>query len=256
MGTTNKVAIVTGSATGVGAATCIQLAQRGWNVVVNYSRSKSEAEETAAQCREFGNDVLLLKGDVSADEDCTKLASEAMNAWGRIDALVNNAGRSRLCSYDDLDGLSKEDFLQLYEVNVVGAYQMTRACAPHLKTQKGAIVNTCSISAVSGVGSSIAYAASKGALATMTLALGHALAPEVRVNGVHPGFIDGRWTRNFLKERYDEVAGRMSEHSILKRVATPEDIARSIVYLVIDATAVTGQILVVDNGQLGHIGGM
>jgi len=254
--TESKVAIVTGSASGVGAATCLQLAQKGWNVVVNYSRSKEEAKETAAKCREFGHGVLLVKGDVSQDNDCIQLVEAATKAWGRIDALVNNAGRTKFCDYDKLDGLSTDDFLQLYEVNVVGAYQMTRACAPYLKEMKGVVVNTSSISAMSGVGSSIAYAASKGALSTMTLSLAHALAPNVRVNAVNPGFIDGRWTRKFLAERYEEVSSRIAAGALLNKVATPEDIAKTIVYLIVGAVASTGQILVVDNGQLGNHGGL
>jgi 3-oxoacyl-[acyl-carrier protein] reductase len=246
----SKVAIITGSATGVGAATAISLARRGWNVVINYSRSKSEAEETAKLCKANGTDVLIIEADVSNDEQCTNMVSQTITKWGRVDALVNNAGTTRFCDYGNLEGLSKKDFLDLYEVNVVGAYQMTKHAAPYLKSVNGCIVNTSSISAISGVGSSIAYAASKGALSTMTLSLAHALAPEVRVNAVCPGFIQGRWTKDFLGDRYESVKHDIEKQTIIGQTSLPEDIAKSIVYLIEDALTTTGQFLVVDGGQL------
>lgn len=247
----NRVAIVTGSATGVGAATCKKLAQSGWNVVINYSKSEKEANDTADACAAFGNEVLLCKANVAEDEDCRRMVEETVTKWGRIDALVNNAGTTRFSSYQDLEGLSKQDFLALYEVNVVGAYQMTRATAKYLKgSDDGSIVNTSSISAISGVGSSIAYAASKGALSTMTLSLAHALAPEIRVNAVCPGFIQGRWTKNFLGDRYEEVKGGIENRTLLRKTCLPEDVADSIVYLILNAGLLTGQILTVDGGQL------
>ncbi len=250
-----KVALVTGSATGVGAATCLQLADRGWNVVVNYSRSSEEAEATASRCREAGSEVLVCRADVANDQDCREMVEQTVSKFGRIDALVNNAGTTRFCDYADLEGLSEEDFVFLYRVNVIGAYQVTRAAVPHLRqAQDPSIVNTSSISAISGVGSSIAYAASKGALTTMTLSLAHALAPEIKVNAVCPGFIQGRWTKNFLGDRYEQVKDRMAGTTLLAKTALPEDIANSIVHLIVGAPMVTGQILVLDGGQLVNQG--
>ncbi len=245
-----KTAIVTGSASGVGAATCIELARRGWNVVINYSRSEKEAHETAEKCKAFIEGVMIIKADVSQDDQGIAMVKETVKKWGRIDALVNNAGTTKYCNYHDLDGLSKEDFLKLYEVNVVGAYQVTRAAAPYLKAAKGSVVNTSSISAISGVGSSIAYAASKGALSTMTLSLAHALAPDVRVNAVCPGFIQGRWTKNFLGDRYDQVLQDIEKTTLTQKTSVPADIAKAIVYLAADATTTTGQLLTIDSGQL------
>ena len=251
----NKVALVTGSATGVGAATCLQLAEKGWNVVINYSKSAEEAMATADACRKFGNEVVVCKANVAKNKHCVRMVNKVVDHWGRIDALVNNAGTTRFCEFSNLDGLSKEDFLFLYKVNVIGAYQVTRAAVPFLrKSNNPAIVNTSSISAISGVGSSIAYAASKGALSTMTLSLAHALAPEIRVNAVCPGFIQGRWTKDFLKERYNQVKERIEESTLLGRTAVPDDIARSIIHLIENATMVTGQILVLDGGQLVNQG--
>jgi 3-oxoacyl-[acyl-carrier protein] reductase len=182
------------------------------------------------------------------------MVEETINALNRIDVLVNNAGATRFCDYNDLDGLNKQDFQDLYEVNVFGAYQMVKLAAKHLKKAGGAIVNVTSISAVSGVGSSIAYAASKGALSTMTLSLAHALSPEVRVNGVCPGFIQTRWTKGFLGERYESVKENVEKTTLTHSTSLPEDIAKGIIYLAVDAKTTSGQILTIDGGQLVYQG--
>ncbi len=250
MKSNQKTAIVTGSSSGVGAATCIELARRGWNVVINYAHSEQEAHDTAEKCKEYTDGVLVVKADVSQDDQGIHMINQTIEKWGRLDALVNNAGTTSYCNYKNLDGLSKEDFLKIYEVNVVGAYQVTRAASKYLTESKGSVVNTSSISAISGVGSSIAYAASKGALSTMTLSLAHALAPDVRVNAVCPGFIQGRWTKNFLGDRYDEVLKDIEKTTLIHKTSLPEDIAKAIVYLVADAGTTTGQLLTIDGGQL------
>ncbi|NND31762.1 MAG: SDR family oxidoreductase [Saprospiraceae bacterium] len=243
-----KTSIITGSATGVGASTAIQLAEEGWNVVVNYSKSEREAEETSQVCRSKGAEVLLFKADVSVDDKCRDMVSAAIEKWGRLDALVNNAGTTRFCPLSNLEGVSEDDFLHLYRVNVLSAFQMSRAAAPHLKKTKGSIVNVSSISALNGSGSSIAYTSSKGALVTLTLSLAHALAPDVRVNCICPGFIQGRWTRNFLKENYDRVNANFAQASSLQVTATPEDIADAIAYYVTRAKINTGEIRTIDGG--------
>ncbi|UCF37379.1 MAG: SDR family NAD(P)-dependent oxidoreductase, partial [Acidobacteriota bacterium] len=236
-----KVALVTGSSSGVGAATCQQLAERGWNVVINYTRSEREAHEVESSCSSLGAETLVSKADVSEDSDCRRIVNETIERWGRLDALVNNAGMTRFCDYSDLEGLTKQDFLDIYAVNVVGTYQMTRAATPHLRqSDDGVIVNTSSVASLTGQGSSMAYAASKGAMTTLTLSLAHSLAPEIRVNAVCPGFIQGRWTKNFLGESYEEVRASVENASALKRSALPEDVARSIVHLVCEARLVTG----------------
>lgn len=250
-----RVALVTGSSTGVGAATCQILAQKGWNVVINYTRSEREARKTADECRSRGAETLICRADVSEDADCQLIVGETIEKWGRLDALVNNAGTTRFCDYSNLAGLTKDDFLDIYAVNVVGTYQMTRAAVPYLKkAEDGVVVNTSSVASLTGQGSSMAYAASKGAMTTLTLSLAHALAPEIRVNAVCPGFIQGRWTRNFLGDRYEEVRATVEQGSALKKSAFPEDIARSIVHLVCDAQLVTGHIMIVDGGAtLGQV---
>ena len=248
-----KVAVVTGSATGVGAATALLLARRGWNVVVNYSRSSAEAEATAAACREAGADTLLLRGDVAQDADCRALADGAMARWGRIDALVNNAGISVFGEAASWDALDAEAFQRIYAVNTVGAFQMVRACVPHLKAAGGCIVNVSSIAGALGIGSSVPYIASKGALNAMTLHLARTLAPEVRVNAVCPGLITTRWfVQGIGEEGAAKAQANYERMAPLGRASTPEDVAEAIVWLVDTGRTVTGELLLLDGGV--HLG--
>ena len=249
-----KTALVTGSASGVGAASCIEFAKRGWNVVINYSKSKSEAYEIAKICKNLGVKTLVCKANIANEEDCKHLVDESIKTFGSIDVLVNNAGTTKYCDYGNLEGLNKKDFQDIYEVNVIGAYQMVKLVAPYLKKVNGSIVNISSISAISGVGSSIAYAASKGALSTMTLALAHALAPEIRVNGICPGFLQTRWTKGFLGERYEAVKKNFENATLINKTSLPEDIAKAVIYLAMDATTTSGQLLTIDGGQLVNQG--
>jgi 3-oxoacyl-[acyl-carrier protein] reductase len=248
------VAIVTGSATGVGAASARLLASKGCNVVINYTKSETEARETQSACEADGVETLLVRADVSNDDDCRRMASEATTRWGRIDALINNAGRTKFVQHTDLDGLGAQDFLDIYAVNVVGAFQMARAVAPAMKERGGgSIVNVSSVAGVMGGGSSIAYAASKGALNTMTLSLARALGPEIRVNTICPGFIQGRWLRQGMgDEAYDAARNRLEKTTPLHRAGTPEDMAEAAVWFLEGAIHITGEILMVDAGA--HLG--
>jgi 3-oxoacyl-[acyl-carrier protein] reductase len=180
----DAVAIITGSSSGVGAATARQLAERGANVVINYAHNEAGARATQQACEGFGVETAVVQADVADDGDCRKLAATAEERWGRIDALVNNAGTTKFCAHQELDGLDRQDFLDIYAVNTVGPYQMVRAVEPAMRRGgRGSIVNVASIAAVMGIGSSIAYAASKGALVTMGLSLARVLGPEIRLNG-------------------------------------------------------------------------
>jgi 3-oxoacyl-[acyl-carrier protein] reductase len=254
--TEKKVAIVTGSATGVGAATAIMLAERGCNVVVNYTRSKDEAEETAEICRSKGAEAITVQADVSNDDDCKAMVGAAVEKWGRIDYLVNNAARTKFNPYPDLDGIDKQDFLDIYAVNVVGAYQMIRAVVPHMrKVGKGAVVNDSSIGGVTGIASSIPYAASKAALNLMTKSLAHVLGPEIRINTVVPGMIQTRWLKGGLgDEAYEAMLENTAAVLPLKEVATAEDIAETLIFFLIGAGSrlITGETLIVDSGI--HLG--
>lgn len=254
MPSSRKTAIVTGSATGVGAAAALQLAQRGCNVVVNYTKSQAEAEATAAACRAAGAEVIVYQGDVGQDEACQGMAKAALAAWGRIDYLVSNAARTKFNPYEELDGLSADDFLAIYLVNVVGAYQMVRACLPAMKAQgAGAVVMVSSIGGVTGIASSMAYASSKAALNMLTKSLALTLGPEVRVNAICPGMIQTRWLKAGLDdERYEATVKIGTELSPLKKVSTADEVAESIVYLLEGAPILTGQIIVNDAGV--HLG--
>jgi len=249
-----KVALVTGSATGVGAAAALQLAQRGWNVVINYSRSEAEARETEGACRAAGAETLLVKGDVSQDADCRALAAATGQRWGRIDALVNNAGISVFGAEAAWDALDAETFQRIYAVNAIGTFQMVRACVAQLKAARGCIVNVSSIAGSLGIGSSVPYIASKGAMNAMTLHLARTLAPEVRVNAVCPGMITSRWfVEGIGQAGFDKMKDNYEKAAPLGRPATPEDVAEAIVWLVDGARTTTGELLHLDAGM--HLGG-
>ena len=247
-----RAAIVTGGATGVGAAVALELAQRGYRVAINYSRSKLEAEETVAQCRRAGADAIALQGDVADDAACRATVAAAFAQFGRVDILVNSAGTTQFVPLSDLDGQNADDFHKVYAVNVVGPYQMARAAAPHLRASgAGAIVNVSSVGSLNGNGSSYSYVTSKAALNTLTLALARNLAPEIRVNCVLPGLIQTRWLKNGLgEEAYARVRDGWADAAALQKTCTAEDVAHMIVWLAADAPLVTGQLLTVDGGFL------
>jgi NAD(P)-dependent dehydrogenase (short-subunit alcohol dehydrogenase family) len=250
------VVVVTGASTGLGRAIAVETASRGAQVVViNYARSADEAEETGRLVEAEGAKAVLVQGDVASDEDCRKIAAAAQ-PFGRIDALFNNAGTTTFAAHGDMDAVSADDFLRLYSVNVVGAFQMVRACRTLLEAapQPGAVVNTASIAGVTGIGSSVPYAASKGALTTMTLSLARALAPKIRVNAVCPGFIDTPWFGKGLAEAtVDRMRTGVAAGTPLKVASTAEDIAGATVFLASPASRhVTGETLLVDAGT--HLG--
>jgi len=248
------VAIVTGSSRGVGAAIAKRLAEKHYSVVINYSKSEREALEVAAACEALGAETLLCRANVAEDEDCRRMAREAVARWGRIDALVNNAGTTKFCAHDNLEGLVKEDFLNIYSTNLVGPYQMIRAAAPHMKKiGKGAVVNIASTAGITGNGSSVAYCASKGALINMTKSLARALGPEIRMNAVCPGFIQGEWLEGGMgRENYEGLKRYLEATNPLRMTATPEMIAPAVLFLLEDASLITGEILQLDAGN--HLG--
>lgn len=242
----SKIAIVTGSATGIGAATAIELSRRGWSIAINYSKSAESARKIHSQCK----DSILVQADVGDDAECRRLVKAALDKWGRVDALVNNAGTTKFVKHQDLEGLSADDFLRIYRLNVVGPFQMVRACAAALKRAKGAVVNVSSVAAQLGTGSSIAYAASKSALNAMTVSLARVLGPEVRVNAVCPGYVDTPWQWNALgADKARQAAERYSAMVPLRDYARPEDVADAIAWLLEGARQVTGGTLFIDGGM-------
>jgi 3-oxoacyl-[acyl-carrier protein] reductase len=248
-------AIVTGSASGLGAATAAMLAKDGGRIVINYSSSQKEAEETADLCRSAGGDIVVVQGDVSRDEDCRRIAAAA-EPWGRLDILINNAGITKHVPHGDLDGLSSEDFQRLFGVNTIGPFQMVRAARSLLEAaakesgRASSVVNVSSVAGISGIGSSVAYAASKGALNTITYSLARALAPLIRVNTVCPGYIDTPW---FTKGRGVEGAAKVRDAVIakvpLKRASTAQDVANLVYFLATPQSSnMTGEVMRIDAG--------
>jgi 3-oxoacyl-[acyl-carrier protein] reductase len=248
-----KTAIVTGSGTGVGAATVLELSRRGYNVLVNYSKSEREAEQTAARCRSAGADALLVKADIVDDADCKRMAAAALERWGRLDALVNNAGVSTFIGPANWDALDAAAFRRILDVNVLGTFQMVRACVPQLKIDRGAIVNVSSIAGALGIGSSVPYIASKGGVNAMTLYLARTLAPDVRVNAVCPGLITTRWFADGMGQAaYEGIKARYEKVSPLGKACSAEDVAGAIVWLIEGAGMVTGELVLLDSGL--HLG--
>ncbi len=251
--TDRKVALITGAGTGVGAATALMLAERGYNVLVNYSRSEAEARASEAAAKAAGANTLLVQGDVAQDADCIRLAEQAFARWGRIDVLVNNAGISNFAGVSNWEALDMDVFQRIYAVNTVGAFQMVRACAAHLKAARGSVVNVSSMAGISGVGSSVPYIMSKGALNTLTLHLAKQLAPEIRVNAVCPGLITSRWfVEGVGQAAFEKIKATSEQMAPLQTASSPEDVAEAIVWLVTGARTVTGELLKVDAGV--HLG--
>jgi 3-oxoacyl-[acyl-carrier protein] reductase len=241
-----KVALITGASSGIGAATAKELARRGWRVAINYASNQAAADKVAQEC---GN-AIAVQADVSRDADCRRLADTVLEKFGAIDALVNNAGTTKVVPHDNLDGLSYDDFQRLFALNVIAPFQMVRACREALKTSRGAVVNVSSVAAVLGTGSSVAYAASKSALETMSLSLARSLAPEVRVNVVAPGHTNTPWHVQMRgAERAAEIERRYESIAPLRAVSQPEDVADAIVWLIVGAARTTGEVICVDGGM-------
>lgn len=251
--TSSKVALITGSATGVGAATSLALAKRGYCVLINFSKSESQAHSTQAACQQCGADTLLFRGDVADDTQCRAMVKAAVDRWGRLDVLVNNAGVTSFAGAANWDAIDARTFERVVGVNALGAFQMIRACAPYLKPNGGAIVNVSSIAGALGIGSSVAYIASKGALNAMTLYFARALAPQVRVNAVCPGLITTRWFIDGLgQEGFEQVRQTFEAAAPLGRANTAEDVAQTVLWLIEGAPTVTGELLLLDSGV--HLG--
>ena len=252
-----QVVLVTGASTGLGRAIAVETARRGARaVVINYASSAAEADDTGRLVSAEGAQAVLAQGDVAKDEDCARIVAAAA-PLGRIDALFNNAGITKFANdHSDLDAVSADDFMRLYAVNVVGAYQMIRAARALLESapSAGAVVNTASIAGVMGIGSSVPYAASKGALMTMTLSLARALAPKIRVNAICPGFIDTPWFgRAMPADRLERMRQGVADSMPLKAASTPEDIAGAAIFLASPASRhITGECLMVDAGLHLH----
>ena len=244
----DKAALITGASRGVGAATARQLANEGCQVAINYRSSSDEADQVRAEIEALGVKVITVQGDVAIDADCRNVVSETHKAFGRLDILVNSAGTTRFIDFPKLEEVTDEAWNAIMDTNAKGVFQCCRAAAPHLKESgAGVIINVASIAAFIGAGSSIPYCASKAAVVNLTIALARTLCPEVRVNAVAPGVIDGEWLKRGLGENFETVMTTKAAEAPLQKVSKPEDVATAILGL-IKSDLVTGQTLNVDAG--------
>ncbi len=254
MDVTNKVALITGSSSGVGAALAQRLALLGAKVAINYSRSAEAAEATRAAVESAGGEAIVLQGDVSEQADCERLVASTVEAFGRLDVLVNNAGTTTFVPHNELEALTEDIWLRTLKVNLVGAFMMSRAAVPHLRAAGGGdIVMTSSIAGISSNGSSIAYCASKAGMNSLTRTLAKTLGSDkIRVNAVLPGLIDGEWAFNTWgggdSDQYAGLKDMFIAQTPLGHVVTPDDVAQTIQSLITGSDYVTGQWITVDSG--------
>lgn len=242
-----RVALITGSGTGVGRACALRFAKLGFGVVVNYSRSEAEAIETAAEVEHLGGQALVHQCDVSDDQAVTEMVGVIQRTFGRLDILINNAATTNFIPHEKLADLTESMWDRMWAVNVKGAFFTTRAASELLQqSDQGAVVNIASVAGITGSGSSIAYCATKGALITMTKSMARVLAPKVTVNAVCPGPIDSRWIR---EGNPDWDLNEMVADYPIPKASSPDEIADAVVYFATGNRMATGQVLSVDGGQ-------
>jgi 3-oxoacyl-[acyl-carrier protein] reductase len=249
MNNDKPVALVTGASTGIGRSAAVALARNGYNVVVNYSRSEDAAKITAREAEGAGAKVLLYRCDVSDDAGVRAMLALVEKEFGRLDALINNAGTTVDVEPTKFEEMTVEAWNRVFSVNVLGVFLVTRAATPLLKkSPNGCIVNTCSIAGLRPSAQPLPYAASKAAVANLTKTLANALGPQVRVNAVAPGWIEGEWMKRTLAENYERLMGRRAKYTPLKRCCTEDDVADSMLSLILHNRFVTGEIIIVDGG--------
>jgi 3-oxoacyl-[acyl-carrier protein] reductase len=249
MSDTRPVALVTGASSGIGRSAALALARHGYDVVVNYAASKAKAEDVAAQAESLGARTATVQADV-ADEAAVRAMLDGVDRdFGRLDALVNNAGTTVGTPPSDLDGLSMQDWDRVFAVNVRGMFQVTRAAVPLLRrSASAAIVNTASIVGLRPGPQPFPYAASKAAVVALTRTLAGALGPQIRVNAVAPGWMVGEWMEDQLGENYERLMDRRARLTPLRRCVTPDDVAATILSLITSNPFVNGEIVVIDGG--------
>jgi 3-oxoacyl-[acyl-carrier protein] reductase len=242
-----RTALVTGAASGIGFATARMLAKAGARVAVNFLPDDKRGEEAVGKLKAEGGQAIAAPGNVGEPDDAERMVLRAVDAMGRLDLLVNNAGTPgtrRRIAPPELDMITEELWSQLLAVNLLSVFRCAKAAAPALKASHGAVVNTASIAGVGLAGSSLAYSATKAGVVSLTQNLARALAPEVRVNAIAPGAVDSDWMVEWTEvERQQSI-----ERALLKRRCRPEDLAEVILFLGFGAVMVTGQTIVVDGG--------
>jgi 3-oxoacyl-[acyl-carrier protein] reductase len=248
MTTSTKAALVTGAATGIGRSAALALARAGYDVAINYSSSEKAARETAAAAEKLGVKTLIVRCDVSDEPGVRAMAKKVEETFGRLDVLINNAGTTASWKPKDLETLKLDEWDRVFAVNVRGLFQVSRACIPLLKKSQGCIVNTASIVGLRPGPQPLPYAASKAAVVNLTKTLAWNLGPEIRVNAVAPGWMEGDWMQRMLGDKYEDLMGKRAKATPLKRVVTADDVAETIMTLVQANRFVTGEIIVIDGG--------
>jgi len=243
-----KSALVTGAATGIGRSAVLALAGAGYDVALNFSSSERAARETAAAAGKLGARTLLVRCDVSDEAGVRAMLKAVEDDFGRLDVLINNAGTTAPWKPRDLETLSLEDWDRVFAVNVRGLFQVTRAAIPLLRQSKGCVVNTASIVGLRPGPQPLPYAASKAAVVNLTRTLAWNLAPDIRVNAVAPGWMEGDWMKRMLKDKYEALMDKRAKATPLKRVVTADDVAETMLSLVQSNRFVTGEVIVIDGG--------
>jgi 3-oxoacyl-[acyl-carrier protein] reductase len=243
-----QAALITGGATGIGHAAVLALARAGYDVAINYASSAAAARDTAAAAEACGVRALLIQCDVSDEAAVRAMVATVADAFGRLDVLINNAGTTAPWKPRDLETLDLDEWDRVFAVNVRGLFQVTRACVPLLRQARGCVVNTASIVGLRPGPQPLPYAASKAAVVNLTKTLAWNLGPDIRVNAVAPGWMEGDWMKRMLADKYDDLMGKRAKATPLKRVVTAEDVAETMMTLVRSNRFVTGEVIVIDGG--------
>src|SRR6266513_2854096 len=245
---TKRAALVTGAASGSGRAAALALARAGYDVAINYSRSEKEAQAVAVEAGRSGVRTLLCRCDVADEVGVRAMLKVVGDQFGRLDVLINNAGTTAAWKPKDLESISLEDWDRVFAVNVRGLFQVTRAAVPLLRVSKGCIVNTASIVGLRPGPQPLPYAASKAAVVNLTKTLAWNLGPEIRVNAVAPGWMEGDWMKRMLQDKYEDLMGKRARATPLKRVVTADDVAETMLNLIESNRFVSGEVIVIDGG--------
>ena len=249
MTSARRVALVTGAARGIGRSSALELARHGYDVVVNYSRSRDAASAVAGEVEKLGAHSVLVRADVADEAEVVAMVAQVRGELGRLDALVNNAGTTVPTPPSDLAGLDMSEWDRIFAVNVRGMFQVARACVPLLnESDSAAIVNLASIAGLRPGPQPFPYAASKAAVANLTRTLAGALGPKIRVNAVAPGWMVGEWMEHALGDNYQRLMERRASLTPLKRCVTPDEVAITIVNLITSNPMVNGEVVVIDGG--------
>jgi 3-oxoacyl-[acyl-carrier protein] reductase len=241
-------ALVTGAASGIGRSVALALARAGYDVGINFSRSETAARAVATEAEKLDGRTLLLRCDVADDANVRAMMEQFKETFGRLDVLINNAGTTTETKPKDFEAMTVAEWDRVFAVNVRGLFLVTRAAVPMLRASHGCVVNTASIVGLRPGPQPLPYAASKAAVINLTKTLAYNLGPEIRVNAVAPGWMEGDWMQRMLKDKYEDLMARRAKLTPLKRCVTADDVAESMMSFVTSNRFVTGEVLVIDGG--------